>query len=222
MCFWNKHGKEKYFNALKMLNQKSITELRKNVKILVVDDADDDLYEVLKERQYNVYYKSDMTYALEAEPFDIILLDIRGIASRLRSNMEGFALACEIKKAYPLKKVCCYSGSIYQEISGMLAEKRIDAFFQKDLEIDKIAEKVDGLIEEYVDYEKQWDVLYYELRKNKIDDDDILEIHKAYLESFKTGNVSRFNNITIEKIKNGTVLLNVLSAFLSIVKVVVV
>lgn len=212
---------KKYFNALDLLNKNNITELRKNVKVLVVDDADDDLYEVLKERQYNVYYKSDMTYSIEAEPFDIILLDIRGIASRLKSNMEGFSLACEIKKAYPLKKVCCYSGSVHKEIAEQLSENKIDAFFQKDIEIDKIAEKVDGLIENYVDYEKQWDVLYQELRKHRIEDKDLSEIHEAYLDSFKTGKMSIFNDVTIKKIQNSTAFLNIISGVISVLKAVI-
>ncbi len=221
MCLLRKKKSDKYTNALELINKKNITELRKRVKVLVVDDSDDDLYEVLKERQYEVFYKNDMTYAIEAEPFDIVLLDIRGVATRLKSNMEGFALACEIKKAYPMKKVCCYSASVHKEISEMLADKKIDAFFQKDIEIDKVAEKVDGLIMAFVDYEKQWDVLYHELRNNGVSDEDIRDIREAYLESFKTGNMSNFNNITIEKLKNGTVLLNIVSAILSILKVVV-
>ncbi len=222
MCFRRRNKEQKYINALDLLNQNSITELRKGVRVLVVDDEDDFLYEVLKERQYNVYYKKDMVYTVESEPFDIVLLDIRGVASRLKSNMEGFALACEIKKAYPLKKVCCYSGSVYREISEELSKNRIDAFFQKDLEMDKIAEKLDGLIKEYVDYEKQWEVICFKLKENNISDEDIKDIHKAYLESFKTGNISKLNDITIEKIKNGTVFLGVINAALSILKTVVV
>ena len=214
--------KDRYVKALKMIGENSISELRKRVRILVVDDTDDELYEVLKERQYNVYYKSDMTYAIETEPFDIIMLDIRGVASRLKSSMEGFALACEVKGAYPLKKVCCYSASVYKEVSEMLVDKKIDAYFQKDMEVDKIAEKVDGLITEYVDYEKQWDAIYCELRKNKVSDREINDIREAYLDTFKKGDVAKFSNISTEVIKNGTVLLNLVSAVISIVKVMVI
>lgn len=58
----------------------------------MVDDESDDIYNILKERQYDVYYKSDMNYAVEAEPFEIVVMDIKGVAKRLQSNMEGFPL----------------------------------------------------------------------------------------------------------------------------------
>lgn len=123
--------KKKYINALELIERKKLSNIRKRIKILVVDDESDDIYNILKERQYDVYYKNDMNYAVEAEPFEIIVMDIKGVAKRLQSSMEGFSLACEVKHKYPLKRVCCYSGSIHAEISEQLADKKTDAFFQK-------------------------------------------------------------------------------------------
>lgn len=117
-----------YSSALEMIEGSNISSLRKKTKILLVDDESDDIYQVLKERQYDVYYKNDMTYAIEAEPFEIVIMDIRGVAQRLQSSMEGFTLACDVKKKYPLKKVCCYSGTTNAEITNQLTDKKIDSF----------------------------------------------------------------------------------------------
>ena len=147
MCLFGKmKSKKEYAKALEMLEKNNISNIRKRIKILVVDDETDDIYQVLKERQYEVYYKNDMNYAVEAEPFEIVVMDIKGVAKRLQSNMEGFALACEVKHKYPLKRVCCYSGSIHKEISEKLTDNKIDAFFSKDMEMDKICDKIDKLI----------------------------------------------------------------------------
>lgn len=73
-----------YSSALEMIEGSNISSLRKKTKILLVDDESDDIYQVLKERQYDVYYKNDMTYAIEAEPFEIVIMDIRGVAQRLQ------------------------------------------------------------------------------------------------------------------------------------------
>ena len=196
--------------------------MRKRAKILVVDDEDEEIYEVLKERQYDAYYKNDITYSIKAEPFDIILMDIRGVARRRKSNMEGFAIACEIKSKYPLKRVCCYSGSVHQEISEQLADRKIDAFWVKDIDIDKMCEKIDNLIMEYADVEKQWEVLREEMVKNKISEEDIRRIREAYFEGFKKGNFAELNIVTMETIKNASTMLNIVNSILTLIKVLAV
>ena len=214
--------KKVYSAAVELLERNNIASLRKKTKILIVDDEDDEIYEVLKERQYDAYYKSDMTYPIEAEPFDIIMMDIRGVAKRLRSNMEGFALACEIKNKYPLKRVCCYSGSVHHEISEQLAERKIDAFFVKDMDIDKVCDKIDRLIVEYVDIEKQWDVLREEMGKNRVSDEDIQKIKSAYFASFKNGDFIHLNEIVMGTLKNSSTMLNITSSILTLIKVLAV
>lgn len=214
--------RKRYASAIELLEKSNIASLRKRTKILVVDDEDEEIYEVLKERQYDAYYKNDITYSIEAEPFDIILMDIRGVARRRKSNMEGFAIACEIKSKYPLKRVCCYSGSVHQEISEQLADRKIDAFWVKDIDIDKMCEKIDNLIMEYADVEKQWEVLREELVKNKISEEDIRRIREAYFEGFKKGNFAELNIVTMETIKNASTMLNIVNSILTLIKVLAV
>ena len=223
MCLFRKmNSKKKYANALELMEKNNISNIRKRIKILVVDDEADDIYEILKERQYDAYFKNDMNYAIEAEPFEIVLMDIKGVARRLQSNMEGFALACEVKHKYPLKRVCCYSGSIHAEISEQLADKKIDAFFPKDMDVDKICEKIDKLILDYVDYKKQWGIIRTQLVEYGVNADDIKIIQEAYEDGFNTGNIVRLNNVIMETIKNGTTMLNMTSAIINIIKVLAV
>lgn len=220
MCLFRKAwSKKKYANALEMLERNNISNIKKRIKILVVDDESDDIYNILKERQYDVYYKNDMNYAVEAEPFEIVLMDIKGVAKRLQSSMEGFSLACEIKHKYPLKRVCCYSGSIHAEISEQLAEKKIDAFFPKDMDMDKICDKIDSLILDYVDYRKQWEVIRKQLIDCNTSEQDIKIIQEAYEESFKSGNISQLNDVIMSTLKNGTIILNLCSTVINLIKV---
>ena len=211
-----------YSSALEMIEGSNISSLRKKTKILLVDDESDDIYQVLKERQYDVYYKNDMTYAIEAEPFEIVIMDIRGVAQRLQSSMEGFTLACDVKKKYPLKKVCCYSGTTIAVITNQLTDKKIDSFFVKDVDIDKICQKIDQLILDYADYNKQWDILYKEFLSNKISEKDIEKIKQAYFDGFEQGNLIPLNEIIIGTIKNSTVMLNMTSSILTLIKVLAV
>lgn len=223
MCLFYK-GKEtnRHINALELIEKNNLSNLRKRIKILLIDDESDDIYDVLKERQYNVYYKNDMNYAIEAEPFEIVIMDIKGVAKRLQSSMEGFSLACEVKQKYPLKRVCCYSGSVYAEISEQLADKKIDAFLFKDMDMDKMCEKIDTLILEYADYKKQWEIIRKQLLDCNTNERDIKIIQKSYMESFQNGNVMNLNNTIIDVLKNGTIILNICSAVINLMKVLVV
>jgi DNA-binding NarL/FixJ family response regulator len=223
MCLFGKmKAKKEYAKALEMLEKNNISNIRKRIKILVVDDETDDIYQVLKERQYEVYYKNDMNYAVEAEPFEIVVMDIKGVAKRLQSNMEGFALACEVKHKYPLKRVCCYSGSIHKEISEKLTDNKIDAFFSKDMEMDKICDKIDKLILEYADYKQQWEILRKQLVEHNMSEEDIKKIQGAYEDGFKKGDILQLNNVIMETIKNGTMMLNITSSIITLIKVLVV
>lgn len=223
MCLFHK-GKEmnRHINALELIEKNNLSNLRKKIKILLIDDESDDIYNVLKERQYNVYYKNDMNYVIEAEPFEIVIMDIKGVAKRLQSSMEGFSLACEVKQKYPLKRVCCYSGSVYTEISEQLADKKIDAFLFKDMDMDKMCEKIDTLILEYADYKKQWEIIRKQLLDCNTNERDIKIIQKSYMESFQNGNVMNLNNTIIDVLKNGTIILNICSAVINLMKVLVV
>ena len=163
-----------------------------------------------------------MNYAVEAEPFEIVVMDIKGVAKRLQSNMEGFALACEVKHKYPLKRVCCYSGSIHKEISEKLTDNKIDAFFSKDMEMDKICDKIDKLILEYADYKQQWEILRKQLVEHNMSEEDIKKIQGAYEDGFKKGDILQLNNVIMETIKNGTMMLNITSSIITLIKVLVV
>ncbi|MCI8788922.1 MAG: hypothetical protein HFH92_07420 [Lachnospiraceae bacterium] len=219
---FRKKSKKKCAYTLELLEKGNLSNIKKRIKILVVDDESDDIYNILKERQYDVYYKSDMNYAVEAEPFEIVVMDIKGVAKRLQSNMEGFSLACEVKHKYPLKRVCCYSGSIHAEISEQLADRKIDAFFPKDMEMDKVCEKIDSLILGYVDYKQQWEIIRKQLIDCSTSEEDIKVIQEAYEDGFKNGNISRLNNAIIETLKNGTAILDICSAAINMIKVLVI
>lgn len=200
----------KYERTIKLINDTNITNIRSKVKILMVDDEEFGALNPLIQRKYDIYYKKDMSYAIEAEPFDIVILDIKGIASSLGSNMEGFSLAKEVKKAYPNKKVLCYSSSVKKEIAPELL--LIDGFILKDTEIDQLANKLDELIKEYISIDYQWSVLKKRLQDNKIEESDIEEIHKEFIASFRDNRFSSLDNILIDKLENIQLLLNILQS----------
>lgn len=210
--------KKKYVKSIKLINEKSIANLRSKIKVLIVDDQEFLLVSALNQRKYDIYYKKDMNYAIEAEPFDIVILDIKGIAGNLGSNMEGFSLAKEVKKIYPNKKVLCYSSSVRTEIASEL--EQIDGFIHKDIEIDQWANKLDKLIEEYISFEYQWGVLEKRLKENKIQDSDIQDIYKVFKESFDNNSFESLDQLLIDKLDNVQLLFKVMESIYSFIKLV--
>ena len=92
----------------------------------------------------------------------------------------------------------------------------------QDIDIDKMCEKIDNLIMEYADVEKQWEVLREEMVKNKISEEDIRRIREAYFEGFKKGNFAELNIVTMETIKNASTMLNIVNSILTLIKVLAV
>lgn len=215
------YKKEIYKAKMNLIDKSNITNLRERVNILIVDDEDDNVVQALLVRKYNVFYKADMSYAIEAEPFDIIFLDIKGVAKRLQSNMEGFQLAKEIKLKYPLKQVYCYSGTIQPAISEELAQKRIDGFIKKDTEVDKWGEKLDQIIRDYVDADKQWEIIRKELLKNSASENEIKIIRDVFYDSIKKGAFPELYSTVMGIVKNTTAVLGLLNGILGLMKILV-
>ncbi len=193
--------KKKYENALNIIADRNIQQLRSRVKILIVDDEEYGIVDILKERKYSIFYKNDIDYSIEAEPFDIIILDIRGIAKKMSSSMEGFAMAHEIKKVYPHKKVLCFSGAV---IESGVAEKLsyIDGYIPKDNSPDQWADKLDEIIKNYVSIEYHQTVLENQLKSLSYNEDDIREISKEFANTFKNKSFDKLSNLLVDKIKN--------------------
>lgn len=204
----------RYESAINLIYDRNIHTLRSKVKILIVDDDEFDLIHMLRERKYDIYYKEDISYAIEAEPFDIIVIDIVGIAKAIRSNMEGFAIAREIKNRYPAKQVWCYSGSLVKaEISEKLRE--IDGYISKDTELDKWAEKLDGIIEKYCSKEYQEEVLRCQLKKYHVEEIEIEKIIKEYNKGVEKKNFNEFTEILPGLISSGKCVIEVVNLIYS-------
>lgn len=209
--------KNEYVKILDSLKENNITELRKKIKILLVDDEEYDIFELLKTRGYQVYYKNDVTYTLETEPFDIVILDIKGVAKNFGSTYEGFGFAKEIKKVYSNKIVICYSGTNDTKIMDQLGE--IDGFIYKDTDIDIWASRLDSLIKDYSSVEYQWKVIEKKLLEKRVDQKEIDELKKYYVQSLETESFNEFKQKFDTVINDIKLYAEILSSIFSLIKI---
>ena len=79
-------------------------EIRKRARILVIDDDEEAFpYKLLEKEGYNVQYwpKVEVLRDLENGEYDIIILDIFGVASAEMSTNDGLGILEHLKKHNP-------------------------------------------------------------------------------------------------------------------------
>lgn len=189
--FFKKKKEMTYQSAINLVYERNIHTLRRRVKILIVDDENFDLVQILEDAKYDIYYKKDIKYTIEVEAFDIVIIDILGVAPALQSSMEGFAMAEEIKKRYPAKQVWCYSGkTVNPAVASRL--KNIDGYIPKDTDIDQWRDKLDRMIETYCSDDYQIKVLRTQLEKYGVRETDINRVIEEYKKNHEAKN---FNSV---------------------------
>lgn len=216
--FFDRHkDRLDYKAALNLIYDRSMPVLRGKVKILIADDEAFDIVDMLKERKYDIYYKKDITYAIEAEPFDIVIIDIHGIASALGSAMGGFAVAEEIKKYYPAKQVWCYSGNV---INDAVASKinRINGYIAKDTDIDQWCEKLDQIIATYCSDDYQVEILKNQLKLCGISEQDISRVVNEYRANIEQKNFGSVIELLTSLVDNGKILIGLIKLIYSYVE----
>lgn len=216
-CLFHPNKPLTYNAAIKLVYDNNIHTLRSRIKILIVDDEEFDIVQILRERKYDIYYKKDMTYALEAEPFDIIIIDIKGVGSALGGNMGGFAVAEEIKQRYPAKQVICYSASVVMnEVLSKLV--KIDGYISKDTGVDAWCEKLDGIITTYCSRDYQINKLREQLKACNVSEENIANVVKEYNDNLEGKNFTSVINRITSLVDNPKVLFSLIKFIYSSVE----
>ena len=96
-------------NGEQILKEISLSKLKREVDILIIDDEDFPLLDDLKKHEFSIEYKKDITSLKDVEPYSIVLCDIHGVGKFLGSDKEGAYLVSQIKEKYPNKIVVSYT-----------------------------------------------------------------------------------------------------------------
>ena len=218
MGLFSKKEDAKYQMIIKSTNKSTnkILEFRKKVRILLIDDEEYEIFDLLKTRGYDVYYKSDIAYTVEVEPFDIVIIDIKGVAKKFGSPQGGFGFAAEVKRQYQHKVVICYSGTADNSINEQI--DKIDGFIKKDTDIDQWSQKLDSYIKLVGNIEYHWKIIDKQLMDRGIDSQIRDKIKVVYNKSFDE---SSFDNLTKEfmvNVDDAKLLIEVISSIVALIK----
>jgi DNA-binding response OmpR family regulator len=163
--------------------------VRKRARILVIDDDEEAFpYKLLQKEGYNVHYwpRIENLRLLESGEYDLIILDIFGVAAKDVSATDGIGVLEHIKKSNPGQLVIAYSGQKY-DLSQARFWKIADDYLGKPSSLIECKEKIDFLLNKEFTPKHYWDEL----------------VHILQAESISQKSMRRFESYLVREIKRG-------------------
>lgn len=166
-----------------------LAEIRKRAKIVVIDDDPDSFpYDVLRNEGYTIEFweKVKSLSRLENGDFDIIILDIGGVATEYTKE-DGLGVLEHLKKYNPSQIVVAFSGQTF-DLGKTRFWKMSDDSLTKPVDAIKCKEVIDTLLQEKFTLKHYWDGLVSILRAEGISDREIGNLERKIAKAIKDGN----------------------------------
>ena len=173
-------------NGNQIIKNISLSNLKKQTEILVIDDETFPLIDDLRRNEFSITYKVDISTIKDVEAYSIILCDIRGVGKFLKSSSEGAYLVDRIKSKYPTKIVISYSA----DTTSVDAQKYLssaDNVVPKGTSIEDWVSILENSIKELVNPVSVWRKIAIKLFKAGTPTRDIARIESRYVNAIKKG-----------------------------------
>ncbi len=173
--------------------------LRESVKILIVDDQPLSFIDSLRSFGYNVTKKDKWDNFLDAEPYDVIVSDIKGVADKFGTvRGEGAFILHHIQRDYPSKGCLVYtSAALSSEYIAMCHGLKL---IEKNDDVNDWINSLDEVIAEIKDPKRIW----YKIERilegySNLSRAYIRQVENNYVKALvkKNGNMDIFGETTI-------------------------
>ncbi len=166
---------------------RSPAELRRSIRIAVVDDQPFAPEHNLKNNQFQIATYTDIHKVEQLEEFPIVLCDLQGVGLQLASDLQGAYLIEEIKRNYPEKAVIAFTGGSTNSNISKRAALAADDYLKKDASIEEWRDVLDKHIRNLSDPVYVWKQLRIRLIKADVTPLELLKLEHAYVSSIKSG-----------------------------------
>lgn len=206
-----------------LANSRTLDEQRMRARILVIDDDDQSFpTELLKAEGYNITHwpRVQNLTQLESGAFDIIILDIQGIASPEQSRTGGVGILKHIKEYNPAQIVVAYSGKKYDLNQGEFW-KIADDFLGKPSPLIICKQKIDDLLTRKFSATYYWDVLRERLKHDDVPSRDIDKLEKLVVrrlsakKSISKQDISETVKLSKETLSAASTIIGIIGKFIS-------
>jgi CheY-like chemotaxis protein len=162
-------------------------ELRREIKIAVVDDQPFAPEHNLKNNQFQIETFRDVQSVAQLAEFPIVLCDLQGVGVQLAADLQGAYLIEEIKSNYPEKAVIAFTGGSASSNISRRAAKAADGYLKKDASIDEWRDLLDKHIRNLSNPIYIWQRLRLRLVSEGIAPIDLLRLEDAYVSTVNKG-----------------------------------
>lgn len=181
------------------IKDKSIIELRKAVKIVIIDDNEFAPLTNLKNNDFDVTLKDDISSIQEIENFDIILCDIEGVGLALNKESQGAHVLKLINQNYPYKIPVAYTANTRGN-NFAKAEEYSYKSLRKDSHTDDWIDLLDTCIQQLINPVFAWKRARERLYQMDVTPYHVMLLEDAYVSALE-GNLEQFGQ-SIEKVSN--------------------
>ena len=172
-------------------------EIRRKARIVVIDDDKKTFpYELLQKEGYTITYwpKMERIIDLESGMFDLIILDISGVAYNLsypsdkplwKITKDGFGLLQHLKLYNPVQLIIAFSGT--HDLSQADFGKFADDYQTKPMDLLSWKEKIDVLLKSRFTPQRYWGEIERIFKSEGVSDKELKEIEQKLISSLQTG-----------------------------------
>lgn len=170
-------------SEMAMLKQaNSMVDLRRHVRILIIDDNDFYAEGFLRANGYQITHKNDIDNIADVEPYEIIMCDIAGVGKKLGYEKEGAFIIREIHANFPSKQIIAYTSYTYDAAYNQFFSLA-DFVAKKDLSIDDWIGVLDEQIMQSINPVHRWTKIRDHLLDKGVSTIMIARIEDKYVES---------------------------------------
>lgn len=180
-----------FFGKKKLVQLARLTspvELRKRVKIVVIDD-DENAFptQTLQDEGYTIDYWPEVKSVerLERGDFDIIVLDIAGVAGKF-SPEDGLGMLESLKRQNPMQIVVAFSGQSF-DLGKHRFFSLADDVLPKPVNALKCKQVLDQLIEGRFTVEHMWDSIVAIMQRENVPRKEIDKLERSVTQAIARG-----------------------------------
>lgn len=201
----------KYTDINQLKSKTEFNEIKKRLRIVVIDDEDSFPVNLFQAEGYSIdKWPKVLDYGkLESGSYDIIVLDIKGVAQHISSD-DGLGVLESLKKTNPAQIIIAFSQHSY-DLSKSKFWEMADEKIAKPSDFLKIKGIVDNIIQTKFKPSRYIGTLHDVLRRNNISEREIKRLDLKIVKSIKNSKNPDWNSL-LEFVNNKTELVSQLIA----------
>lgn len=214
--FW----REKNVELKKLKPSYDFEELKKRIRIVVIDDEQSFPLKLFQAEGYAIeHWDKVVTVSygkLESGFYDIIILDIKGVATEI-SKEDGLGVLENIKKKNPAQIIIAFSQHSY-DLDKTKFFLQADEYIAKPSDFLNIKNSIDNLITTKFNPTRYIDSLHQLLKNNGLNDREIKKLDTQIYKTIKSGNTPKWKEIAEFSKTNGELLKQIITLGNTILK----